>query len=277
MAGCCMACFVRSDPFRRVFANTRPSRWGRRLGAAVNNAGIDGKFGRISDQDDESYKAVFDANVLGMLLGMQHERRVMRQQGFESIVNLSSSMSVKGAPNASVYVGSKHAVEGIAKAIALEATPFGVRVNAVTPGPIRTEMLERIVGDDAGRAAMISVVPMKRAGTSEEIARMIVFVASDQVPFMTAEIVCVNGGKTAWRAQPKCTADWFVRSVAPPCLIIQPGQVTTSLTDGVAVSTHTDCWNHKMPTLFEPYTLRTVTFRNRIIELLPVWWTRSLS
>lgn len=168
-----------------------------RLDAAVNNAGIDGKFGPISDQDEESYKAVFDANVLGTLLGMKHEVRVMRQQGFGSIVNLSSSMGVKGAPNASVYVGSKHAVEGITKAIALEVASFGIRVNAVAPGPVQTEMFDRIVGTDEGRAAMISGVPMKRAGTPEEIARMIVFVASDQVPFMTGEIVRVNGGKTA--------------------------------------------------------------------------------
>jgi NAD(P)-dependent dehydrogenase (short-subunit alcohol dehydrogenase family) len=106
-------------------------------------------------------------------------------------------MGVKGAPNASLYVGSKHAVEGITKAVALEAAAFGIRVNAVAPGPVQTEMFDRITADDAGRQAMINGVPMKRIGTPEEIAEMIVFVASNRVPFLTGEIVRVNGGKTA--------------------------------------------------------------------------------
>lgn len=168
-----------------------------RLDAAVNNAGVDGKFGPISEQTPEEYKAVFDTNVLGTLLSMKHEMRAMKAQGFGSIVNLSSSMGIKGAPNASLYSGSKHAVEGMTKSIALEAAPFGIRVNAVAPGPVQTEMFNRVTADDAGRQAMIQGIPMKRVGTPEEIAKMIVFVASNNVPFMTGEIVRVNGGKTA--------------------------------------------------------------------------------
>jgi NAD(P)-dependent dehydrogenase (short-subunit alcohol dehydrogenase family) len=168
-----------------------------RLDAAVNNAGVDGRFGPISDQTADDFHAVFDANVLGTLLAMKHEVRVMQAQGSGSIVNLSSSMGIKGAPNASVYTGSKHAVEGITKAIALEVASSGIRVNAVAPGPVQTEMFDRIVADEAGKLAMIQGVPMKRVGTPEEIAKMIVFVASDAVPFLTGEIVRVNGGKTA--------------------------------------------------------------------------------
>ena len=138
-----------------------------RLDAAINNAGIDGKFGPISEQTPETYKEVFDANVLGTLMSMKHEMRVMKTQGFGSIVNLSSSMGVKGAPNASLYTGSKHAVEGITKSIALEAAPFGIRVNAVAPGPVQTEMFNRITADEAGKQAMIQGVPMKRVGTPE--------------------------------------------------------------------------------------------------------------
>lgn len=172
------------------------ARFGR-LDAAVNNAGIEGAFGPITGQTPEQYHQVFDANVLGTLLSMKHEMRVMRTQGSGSIVNLSSTMGVKGAPNASLYAGSKHAVEGITKAVALEAAASGIRVNAVAPGPVQTEMFDRITADDAGRQAMIAGVPMKRVGTPEEIAAMIVFVASDRVPFLTGEIVRVNGGKTA--------------------------------------------------------------------------------
>lgn len=168
-----------------------------RLDAAVNNAGVDGKFASILEVTSVEYEQVFAANVLGTLLSMKHEMRVMRAQGFGSIVNLSSSMGIKGAPNASLYAGSKHAVEGITKSVALEAAPFGIRVNAVAPGPVQTEMFDRITGDEAGRERMIDGVPMKRIGTPEEIARMIVFVASGAVPFMTGEIVRVNGGKTA--------------------------------------------------------------------------------
>lgn len=192
--------FVRADVrFEDQVANLIDSTVARfgRIDAAVNNAGIDGKFGPISEQDSETYKAVFDANVLGTLLCMKHELRVMKAQGFGSIVNLSSTMGIKGAANASIYTGSKHAVEGITKSIALEAAPFGVRVNAVAPGPVQTGMFDRIVADEAGRTAMIQGVPLKRAGTPEEIARMIVFVASDKVPFLTGEIVRVNGGKSA--------------------------------------------------------------------------------
>lgn len=167
------------------------------IDAAINNAGLDGKFGPISELSEETYHAVFDTNVYGTLLCMKHEFKVMKEQRFGSIVNISSSMGIKGAANASIYTGSKHAVEGITKSIALEAAPFGVRVNAVAPGPVQTDMLDRITSDDNGRKALIQGVPLKRLGTPEEIAQMIVFVASNRVPFMTGEIVRVNGGKTA--------------------------------------------------------------------------------
>jgi NAD(P)-dependent dehydrogenase (short-subunit alcohol dehydrogenase family) len=192
--------FVRADVrFEAEVANLLDKaieRFGR-LDVAVNNAGIDGKFGPISVQDAESYKAVFDANVLGTLLCMKHELRVMQLQGFGSIVNISSTIGIKRAPNISIYTGSRHAVEGITKSIALEAAPLGIRVNAVASGPVQTEMFNRITADEEGKKAIIQGVPMKRVGTVEEIARTIVFVGSERVPFMTGEIVRVNGGKMA--------------------------------------------------------------------------------
>jgi|SRR5450830_925160 len=164
---------------------------------AINNAGFDGRFVPIAEHDTGSYHAVFDVNVLGVFLSMKHALRVMRAQGSGSIVNLSSTMGVKGAPNASLYTASKHAVEGMTKAVALEAAAFGIRVNAVAPGPVQTEMFNRITGDAKGKQSFIDGVPMKRIGTPEEIAEMIVFVASGKVPFLTGEIIRVNGGKTA--------------------------------------------------------------------------------
>ncbi len=135
--------------------------------------------------------------MLGVLLSLKHELRVMQAQGGGSIVNLSSTMGHRGAPGASVYTASKHAVEGLTKAAALEAAPFGVRVNAVAPGPVDTEMLTRFTGSAERKAGLIGGVPFKRAATPEEIARTIVFLASDKVPYITGQTIDVNGGKTA--------------------------------------------------------------------------------
>ena len=113
---------------------------------AVNNAGTEGHPGPVTEQTPDSYAAVFDTDVLGTLLGMKHEMRVMAAQGGGSIVNLSSVLGKVGAPGAAVYTASKHAVEGLTKAAALEGAASGVRVNAVAPGPVETEMLNRFTG-----------------------------------------------------------------------------------------------------------------------------------
>jgi NAD(P)-dependent dehydrogenase (short-subunit alcohol dehydrogenase family) len=172
------------------------ARFGR-LDVAVNNAGTDGKPGPVTEQTAESYAATFDTNVLGVLLSMKHELRVMLAQGSGSIVNLSSTMGHRGAPGASIYTASKHAVEGLTKSAALEAAPFGVRVNAVAPGPIETAMLDRFTGNADRKAGLVAGVPLKRAGRPEEIADAIVFVASGKASFITGQILSVNGGKTA--------------------------------------------------------------------------------
>src|ERR1700689_1834116 len=168
-----------------------------RLDVAVNNAGTEGQVGPLTAQTAESYAATFDTNVLGTLLSMKHELRVMQPQGFGSIVNLSSTMGHRGAPGASLYTASKHAVEGLTKSAALEAVAFGVRVNAVAPGPVETALLNRFAGNADRKAGVIAGVPMKRLGKPEEIAQAIVFLASDNSLFITGQILDVNGGKTA--------------------------------------------------------------------------------
>lgn len=168
-----------------------------RLDMAVNNAGTEGKLGPVTEQTRESYAATFDTNVLGTLLSMKHEMRIMQAQRAGGIVNISSTTGGRGAANMSLYTVSKHAVEGLTKSAAIEAATFGVRVNAVAPGPTETAMLERLTGSSDRKAAFFASVPMKRGATPEEIADAILFVASDRASYITGQIIRVSGGKTA--------------------------------------------------------------------------------
>jgi NAD(P)-dependent dehydrogenase (short-subunit alcohol dehydrogenase family) len=187
---------VRDEDDVQNLVDKTVARFGR-LDVAVNNAGTEGKPGPVTEQTAESYAATFDTNVLGVLLSMKHELRVMQAQGSGSIVNLSSTMGQRGAPGASLYTASKHAVEGLTKSAALEAAAFGVRVNAVAPGPIETAMLDRFTGSADRKAGLVAGVPLKRAGRPEEIADAIVFAASPKASYITGQIINVNGGKTA--------------------------------------------------------------------------------
>jgi NAD(P)-dependent dehydrogenase (short-subunit alcohol dehydrogenase family) len=168
----------------------------------VNNAGTEGQVGPITDQTAESYAATFDTNVLGVILSMKHEVRVMQGQGSGSIINISSTYGHEGAAGASVYVGSKHAVEGITKSVALETVKSGIRVNSVAPGPIDTGMLTRFTRSPENKAALVTTVPMDRLGLSEEIANAIVFIASDEASFITGHVLNVDGGKTLGASSP---------------------------------------------------------------------------
>jgi NAD(P)-dependent dehydrogenase (short-subunit alcohol dehydrogenase family) len=172
------------------------TRFGR-LDAAVNNAGTEGQRGPVTEQTAESYAATFDTNVLGVLLCMKHEIKAMLSQSSGSIINISSTYGRKAGPGAAVYVASKHAVEGLTKAAALEVAGSGVRVNVVAPGPIDTGMLARFTGTEANKAGLVATVPMKRMGRPDEIAQTIVFLASDKASFITGASIAADGGKLA--------------------------------------------------------------------------------
>ena len=187
---------VRHEDDVRGSVDRTVKRFGR-LDVAVNNAGTEGKPGPVTEQTAESYASTFDTNVLGTLLSLKHELRVMLPQRQGSIVNVSSTFGRAGGPGASVYVASKHAVEGLTKAAALEVAGSGVRVNVVAPGPIETGMLNRFTGDEEKKAALVSRVPLKRAGLPEEIAQTIVFLASEKASFITGVSIAVDGGKLA--------------------------------------------------------------------------------
>ena len=187
---------VRQDDDVRNLVDQTVKRFGR-LDIAVNNAGTEGLRGLVTEQTAESYAATFDTNVLGVLLSMKHELRVMLPQGSGSIVNVSSTYGSVGAAGASVYVASKHAVEGLTKSAALEVAGTGVRVNVVAPGTTDTGMLTRFTNTDENKAALVSTVPVKRLGTPEEIAHVIVFVASANASYMTGASIPVDGGNLA--------------------------------------------------------------------------------
>jgi NAD(P)-dependent dehydrogenase (short-subunit alcohol dehydrogenase family) len=187
---------VRHDDDVRALVDKTVARFGR-LDIAVNNAGTEGKPGPVTEQTTESYAVTFDTNVLGTLLSMKHELRVMLPQRHGSIINVSSTYGQTGAAGASIYAASKHAVVGLTQSAALEAAESGVRVNAVAPGPIDTGMLTRFTGTDERKAGLVSTVPLKRLGKSEEIAQMIVFLASDKAAFSTGATFAADGGKTA--------------------------------------------------------------------------------
>jgi NAD(P)-dependent dehydrogenase (short-subunit alcohol dehydrogenase family) len=186
---------VRKEDDVRALVDKTVARFGR-LDVAVNNAGTEGQVGPITNQTAESYAATFDTNVLGVILSMKHEVRVMEGQHSGSIINISSTYGHEAAAGASVYVGS-NAVEGITKSVALEIAKSGIRVNAVAPGPTDTGMLTRFTGTPDNKAALVAGVPMGRLGLTEELANAIVFIASDEASFITGHILNVDGGHTA--------------------------------------------------------------------------------
>jgi len=194
------AVFIRADVRReddvRGLIDQTVARFGR-VDAAVNAAGTAGRPGPVTEQSAESYAATFDTNVLGTLLSMKHELRVVLPKGSGSIVNVSSAYGSVGAPGASVYVGSKHAVEGMTKSAALEVAGTGVRVNVVAPGTTDTGMLTRFTSTGENKAALVSTVPVKRLARPEEIAHVIVFVASANASYMTGASIPVDGGMLA--------------------------------------------------------------------------------
>lgn len=194
------AVFIHSDVRRedevRSLVDETVKRFGR-LDVAVNSAGTEGKPGPLTSQTAESYAATFDTNVLGTLLSMKHELRVMLPQGSGSIVNVSSTYGRAGAPGAALYVASKHAVEGFTKAAALEYAESGVRINVVAPGTTETGMLNRFTGTPENKADLISRVPMKRIAQPEEIAQAILFLGSDKASYITGASLAADGGKLA--------------------------------------------------------------------------------
>jgi len=188
---------VRHEAEVRSLVEQTVERFGR-LDVAVNNAGTEGRPGPLTEESADNYDAIFDTNVRGMVFALKHQLRAMLAQGSGAIVNLSSIAGLVGFAGGAVYAASKHAVEGLTKSAALEAAAGGVRVNAVAPGPIETDMLNRFLGKDSDvKKAVLAGLPARRAGTVDEIAQTIVFLASDKARYLTGQSLAVDGGYTA--------------------------------------------------------------------------------
>lgn len=165
-----------------------------RLDIAFNNAGIE-HSGTVLDASEADYRRVFDINVWGVISSMKHEIPVMLRQGAGVIINTSSAVGHVGMPGASIYIASKHAVEGLTKAAALEYAKQGIRVNAVAPAAIETDMMHRFTGGGEDTLSyMRSLHPVGRLGRSEEIANPVLFLASDAASFITGTSLKVDGG-----------------------------------------------------------------------------------
>jgi NAD(P)-dependent dehydrogenase (short-subunit alcohol dehydrogenase family) len=166
-----------------------------KLDVAFNNAGVEW-MGPLEQATEAEYRRVFDTNVWGVLNSMRHEIPIMLKNGGGAIVNTSSVAGHVGMAQVSVYIASKHAVEGLTKSAALEFAKQNIRINAIAPGPIATEMFDRFAGD-AMREQIISIVPAGRVGASEDIAAAVLYLASDASKFTTGTSLVVDGGFVA--------------------------------------------------------------------------------
>jgi NAD(P)-dependent dehydrogenase (short-subunit alcohol dehydrogenase family) len=168
-----------------------------RLDVAFNNAGIE-IGGPLDQVTEEQYRRTFDINVWGVLNSMKYEIAAMLKTGGGAIVNTSSIAGHIGLPQSSIYTATKHAVEGLTKAVAVEFAKHGIRVNSVAPGAIDTEMVDRFVGKEGDQRNWLrSLHPVGRFGASEEIAAAVLYLASDAAKFTTGTSLLVDGGMTA--------------------------------------------------------------------------------
>jgi NAD(P)-dependent dehydrogenase (short-subunit alcohol dehydrogenase family) len=166
------------------------------------NAGIEGDVSPITEYDEARFEQVMNVNVKGVFLGLKSAIPALRARGGGSIVITSSVAGVKGAPGVSAYVTSKHAVIGLMRSAAHECAPQNIRVNTVNPSPVETQMMRRLEegmlpgsANDA-KASMVAGIPLNRYGTPEEIARVMLFLASEDSAWITGSVYMADGGFT---------------------------------------------------------------------------------
>lgn len=194
------AIFVKSDvsqsaDVKALIAETVKA-YGR-LDCACNVAGILGTMGPFTDQTEENFDRVIAVNLRGTFLCIQAELGQMLKNKGGTIVNVASIAGLVGSAGISPYVASKHAVTGLTKTAALEFAQQGIRVNAVCPGGIETDMISSFLSEDFTEEMLGGMHPIGRIGQPEEVAELMVWLCSDRSSFMTGAIVPVDGGFVA--------------------------------------------------------------------------------
>ncbi|PCJ62321.1 MAG: short chain dehydrogenase [Planctomycetota bacterium] len=196
------AVFKRTDVLQldqiKNLVNHTVSTYGK-IDIAFNNAGVEGITGPLTSSNEEDFDKVFGVNVKGLWYSMQLEIEQMLKQGSGSIINTSSVAGLIGFPGQAIYTASKHAVVGFTKTAAIEFGTAGIRVNAVAPAAIETEMLRRITDDENGPAMdqLKAYHPIGRIGQPEEVANLVSWLASDEASFVTGQTYAVDGAYTS--------------------------------------------------------------------------------
>ncbi|MFJ5762877.1 glucose 1-dehydrogenase [Neobacillus sp. NPDC093182] len=167
-----------------------------------NNAGIEGKQDLTEDFGVDEFDKVLNVNLKGVFYGLKYVLKVMKEQGFGSIVNTASVGGIRGVGNQSGYAASKHGVVGLTRNSAIEYGQYGITINAIAPGAIMTPMVEgslkQIGGEnweEAGKE-FVSVNPMKRFGKPEEVANVVSFLLSGEATFVNAAVINIDGGQS---------------------------------------------------------------------------------
>lgn len=169
-----------------------------RLDYAHNNAGIDGEFASIVANTEDNFDHVIGVNLKSVWLGLKYEIPEMRKRGGGAIVNTSSVAGLVAFRTMGPYVASKHGVIGLTKTAALEYSNFGIRVNAICPGAIRTPMIDTFINNDpVTEANMSALQPIGRMGKADEVANLILWLCSDASAFITGAAIAIDGGIVA--------------------------------------------------------------------------------
>lgn len=169
-----------------------------RLDAVFNNAGVEGKFGPLTEADEEVWDQTIDINLKGAWLSLKYQIPALLQSGGGAIVFNSSVVAEIGLPSASIYSASKGGVVSLARTAAIEYAAQNIRINVVNPGAVWTDMANRGFGDKlAFEGFMVPKHPIGRVGTPEEIAEAAVWLTSDAASFITGQVLNVDGGLTA--------------------------------------------------------------------------------